>query len=154
MTEQFNKPSGPNELHPIRGGMDTDGYEDFRAKAPEQTAFEMHMKETAFSQSVIDPEADARNDALELFGDGEPTTAFQLESMGGRRPFAATEPVERSLLDQMPSAGTINKVSSEKSVSAEKAKSSVPTQPQPTLTSPRSFAASSGSPTPAISGMV
>lgn len=130
MTEQqFKMPAGPNELHPVRGGMDQDGYQDFRAKAPTQTAFEQHLQQTAF-QSEEKAKADAEADADELLGDGEPTTAFELEMSGGRRPLGATESAQPSLFDP---------IEQESPATVEKEKSSEnpePTPPKPPSVSP------------------
>ncbi|UVF60815.1 hypothetical protein SEA_STICKER17_43 [Gordonia phage Sticker17] len=132
MTEQqFKRPAGPDEMHPIRGGMDQEGFQDFRAKAPTQTAFESHLQETAFSNES-NAKTDAERDASELFGEGEPTTAFELEMRGGRRPLDATESAQPSLFDP---------TGQEKPATAEKGKSSeapaTPGPKPPSVSSPK-----------------
>ncbi|QOP65371.1 hypothetical protein SEA_DIABLA_45 [Gordonia phage Diabla] len=130
MTEQqFKMPAGPNELHPVRGGMDQEGFQDFRAKAPTQTAFEQHLQQTAF-QSEQKAKADAQADADELLDGEEPTTAFELEMSGGRRPLGATESAQPSLFDP---------TEPESLATAEKEKSTetqAPTPPKPPSVSP------------------
>lgn len=97
--QSFNSPAGPNELHPIRGGMDQEGFQDFRAKAPEQTAFESYLQETAFSEQQR-AEKDAKADAEEWLNGREPETAFELEMSGGRPPLDVQESAQGSLLDE------------------------------------------------------
>ncbi|QAY16432.1 hypothetical protein SEA_MSAY19_47 [Gordonia phage Msay19] len=133
MTEpQFKMPAGPNELHPVRGGMDQEGFQDFRAKAPTQTAFEQHLQQTAF-QSEQKAMADAQADADDLLNGEEPKTAFELEMSGGRRPLGAAASAQPSLFDP---------TEPESSATVEKGKSSTPEQPTPpkppSVSSPKS----------------
>ncbi|AVD99139.1 hypothetical protein SEA_ADGERS_43 [Gordonia phage Adgers] len=129
---QFKMPAGPNELHPVRGGMDQEGFQDFRAKAPTQTAFEQHLQQTAF-QSEQKAKADAQADADDLLNGEEPKTAFELEMSGGRRPLGATASAQPSLFDP---------TEPESSATVEKGKSSTPEQPTPpkppSVSSPKS----------------
>ncbi|UTN91199.1 hypothetical protein SEA_POKYPUPPY_40 [Gordonia phage PokyPuppy] len=132
MTEQqFKMPAGPNELHPVRGGMDQEGFQDFRAKAPTQTAFEQHLQQTAF-QKERKAEADAKADADDLLNGEEPTTAFELEMSGGRRPLGAQESAQPSLFDptEPESSATVEK--------EKKLEPQAPTPPSPpSVSSPK-----------------
>ena len=131
MTDK-KQPAGPNELHPIRGGMDTEGFEDFRAKAPVQTAFEQHLQNTAFTEEQR-AKADAESDAEALFGDREPTTAFELEMSGGRRPLGVQESAQPSLFDETPPvAASILKELQGPNATVEKASKSSPANPSQT----------------------
>ncbi|QSL99687.1 hypothetical protein SEA_AUSTIN_46 [Gordonia phage Austin] len=100
----MSTPAGPYEMNPITG-TDSSSYVDFRPKqtAPtEKTAFQVHMEQTAF-QKENSARDDAEADARALFGDGdgEPKTAFELESRrGGRAPLGAPESVEPSQPEQ------------------------------------------------------
>ena len=129
MTDQ-KQPAGPNELHPIRGGMDTEGFEDFRAKAPVQTAFEQHLQNTAFTEEQR-AKADAESDAEALFGDREPVTAFELEMSGGRRPLDAPESAQPSLFDQTSvDASVLKELQGANAFAAKESKSSPTPQGQ------------------------
>lgn len=140
MTDQAPRPAGPNELHPIRGGMDQEGFTDFRAKAPAQTAFEKHLQNTAFSEQQL-AERDAKADAEALFGseDEEPKTAFELEMRGGREvPLDAPESAQPSLFEPIQSDKSGLKVNPEALATVEKGSPTKPLPPKQPSTSPQS----------------
>ncbi|AKJ71728.1 hypothetical protein TIN2_38 [Tsukamurella phage TIN2] len=131
-----NKPAGPYELNPIKSVGEVN-YTDFRPIAPEQTAFQQHMQQTAFS-SEQRAEADAKSDADELFGTGEPQTAFELEARGGRAPLGAQASAEPSLFDQVQTDETL-KTSETNAPAAKENKPQAPSAPmQPSTSSPKS----------------
>lgn len=131
-----NKPAGPYELNPIKSAGEVN-YTDFRPVAPEQTAFQQHMQQTAFS-SEQRAEADAKSDADELFGTGEPQTAFELEARGGRAPLGAQASAEPSLFDQVQTNETLN-ASETNAPAAKENKPQAPSAPtQPSTSSPKS----------------
>jgi len=108
--------------------MDQEGFQDFRAKAPTQTAFEAYLQQTAFNKEDK-AKSDAERDADELFGEGEPTTAFELEMRGGRRPLGVPESAQPSLFDPTEPA---------KPATAEKEKKPQSPSPQPpSVSSPK-----------------
>lgn len=131
-----NKPAGPYELNPIKSVGEVN-YTDFRPIAPEQTAFQQHMQQTAFS-SEQRAEADAKSDADELFGTGEPQTAFELEARGGRAPLGAQASAEPSLFDQVQTDETL-KMSETNAPAAKENKPQAPSAPtQPSTSSLKS----------------
>ncbi|AKJ71834.1 hypothetical protein TIN4_37 [Tsukamurella phage TIN4] len=132
-----DKPAGPYELNPIKSVGEVN-YTDFRPIAPEQTAFQQHMQQTAFT-SEQRAEADAKSDADELFGTGEPQTAFELEARGGRAPLGAQASADPSLFDQVQTESDPSKTL-ETNASAEKeSKPQAPSAPtRPSTSSPKS----------------
>lgn len=130
MTDEFKTPAGPNEMHPIRGGMDQDGYTDFRAKPPAQTAFEKYMEETAFNAQQR-AEQDAAADAADFLEGREPKTAFELEMSGGRRPLDAQESAQPSLFDPIHEVESVLKEPQVASASVAKETKDLQTPPAP-----------------------
>lgn len=129
----MSTPAGPYDLNPIAGINATNNFTDFRPKAPAQTAFEMHQQKSAFAeeQRAVD---DAQADADELFGTGEPETAFQLEARGGRAPLGATESAKDSPEEPTRPAADTPKAKSATPATAEKGKPQ-PAAPKPLPTS-------------------
>lgn len=130
-------PQGPYQLNPIQGTTHQENFTDFRPNPDGfQTAFQMHMDDTAFKAEEA-AKADAERDADQLLGGREPTTAFEIEMLRSRTPFVAPASADGPASEtQLQLELDLNLEHQESSASAEKeSKTGPPTPTGPTLPS-------------------
>ncbi len=123
-------PQGPYELNPIQGTTHQENFTDFRPQpGGHQTAFQMHMEQTAFKAEQA-AKKDALTDAEQLLGGREPTTAFEVEMLRSRTPLVAPASAEEPGSEQpLQLELDLNQEVPEKSASVEKESKPGPSAP-------------------------